>query len=283
MNEQTLARAVRLTGMALHTGTHNTMILKPAAEGTGIRFRRIDLGPEAVVPAKACHVRRTDRCTTLGTDDVEVSTVEHLLSALRGLEIDNVEIDIDGPEVPIADGSAQRFVELIEEAGIVEQSRPRTVRQVTAPLWVRHGDKVVAALPYDGFKVSLTFTNDHGHPVLGDLFAEIDVTPQSYRSEIAPARTIGWLSEVEALQARGLAMGATMEMAVVLSEDEVLTPLRFPNEPARHKILDVVGDLSLAGFVKAHIVAIRSSHALNTELAQALATCEAVVESVARQ
>ncbi len=270
MRERTLEKTVCFEGMALHTGTHNTVTLRPAAEGAGILFRRIDLGKDAIVPATAAHVSRTDRCTTLACDDAEVSTVEHLLSALRGLEVDNVLIDIDGPEVPIVDGSARSFAELILSAGIVTQTRERRVVTVTSPTCVSSGRSTLVAIPYDGFKVSVTFTNDHGHPVLGDLFSEVELSPTVFVDEIAPARTIGWLSEVEALKARGLAQGATMDMAVVLSKDEILTPLRYPNEPARHKALDLVGDLALAGFVHAHIIAIRSSHALNTRLAQSL-------------
>lgn len=270
MNETTLTKSVRYKGMGLHTGTENTMTLNPAPEGTGVLFRRIDLGPDAFVPAMVQSVSRTDRCTTLQRDDAVISTVEHLLSALRGMEIDNVLIDIDGPEVPIADGSAQTFVDLIEQAGVQEQSRPRRVLTLEQPVWVRMQDKVAVALPHDGFRVSLSFTNDHDHPVLGDLFAEFDLEPEVFRRAIAPARTIGWLTEVEALKARGLAQGATMDMAVVLSEDEILTPMRFHNEPARHKVLDVIGDVSLAGFVQAHIIAIRSSHQLNVELARKL-------------
>lgn len=246
------------------------MTLRPAAEGSGVVFRRIDLGPDATVPAAAEYVSRTDRCTTLARGDVEVSTVEHLLSALRGMDIDNVTIDIDGPEVPIADGSALRFVELIESAGVAIQAKERRVLTIDEPVWVRTDDSTAVAIPYDGFKVSFTFTNDHGHPVLGDLFAEVELSSTLFREEIAPARTIGWLSEVEALKARGLAQGATMDMAVVLSTEEILTPMRYPNEPARHKILDVVGDLFLAGYVCAHVIAIRSSHALNARLARAL-------------
>src|SRR5690606_1337639 len=147
----------------------------------------------------------------------------------------------------------------------------RRLLKVKEPVWARVGGSVAVDLPYDGFKVSLTFTNDHGHPVLGDLFAEIELTPDEFRSGVASARTIGWLDEIDASKARGLVKGASMEMAVVLSETEILTPMRFPNEPARHKVLDIIGDLFLAGFVHAHIVAVRASHALNAKLAQALA------------
>ena len=252
----------------MHTGTHNALTLHPAPEDTGILFRRVDLGDEATVPVECEYVSRTDRSTVLKNGAVEVGTVEHLLAALRGLEIDNAYIDIDGPEVPIADGSSRVFVELIDDAGLVEQEKERRILTVSKPVWVRSGSRLAVALPYDGFKVSFTFTNDHKHPVLGDLFAEFDVTPESFREQIAPARTIGWLSEVESLKAKGLTLGATMEMAVVLSKDDILTPMRFPDEPVRHKILDVIGDLSVLGHMHAHIVALRSGHALNAQLAR---------------
>ena len=177
---------------------------------------------------------------------------------------------MDGPEIPIADGSAAHFVQMIQEAGPVQLDAERRVIKVEEPVWVRAGDKFAVALPYDGFKVSLTFTNDHNHPVLGDQFAEFDIDRQTFCEEIADARTIGWLSEVEALQARGLALGATMEMAIVISQDQVLTPLRYPDEPVRHKILDIVGDLYLVGYLEAHVVAVRSGHELNNRLARAI-------------
>lgn len=278
MKQRTLGRAVSFEGVALHTGTVCKVTLRPAPVDHGVVFRRVDLGQDALIPARARFVSRTDRCTTLCCGSAQVSTVEHLLAALRGLEIDNVIIDIDGPEVPIADGSAASFVAEIDAAGIVEQPAERRLLKVKEPVWARVGGSVAVALPYDGFKVSLTFTNDHGHPVLGDLFAEIELTPDEFRSGVASARTIGWLDEIDALKARGLVKGASMEMAVVLSETEILTPMRFPNEPARHKVLDIIGDLFLAGFVHAHIVAVRASHALNAKLAQALAARGATVE-----
>lgn len=276
MMQMTLAREVAYTGPAIHTGTVNTLRLRPAAADTGVRFCRVDLKGRPIVAATPRHVTRTDRCTTIGADGAEVSTVEHLLSALRALGVDNVLVEIDGPEVPIADGSALTFVRLIAEAGLTQLGVARKVVAVTEPVWVREGPRALIALPYDGLKVSFTFTNDHGHPALSDLFAEWDVEPDTYSKEIAPARTIGWLAEVQALQERGLAQGARMDMAVVLSESEILTPLRFPDEPVRHKILDVIGDLALVGHLHAHIVAIKSGHALNNRLAREIITKESV-------
>lgn len=270
MKQRTVSREVAYTGPAIHTGTVNTVTIKPAKAGMGIVFRRIDLTGAPQVKAAAHHVCRTERCTTLRDGQAEVSTVEHLMAALRGCGIDNAVIDIDGPEVPIADGSAAHFVRMIQEALPVELEAPRTVITVDGPVWVRDGGRLAMALPHDGFKLSVLFANDHRHPVLGDLFAEFEIDEATFRDEIAAARTIGWLSEVQALQQRGLALGATMEMAIVLSEDEILTPLRYPDEPVRHKILDLIGDLYLSGYLHAHIVAVRSGHQINNRLARAI-------------
>lgn len=270
MMQWTVSREVAYTGPAIHTGTITTVTIKPAEANTGIVFRRVDLSGAPEVKAVAHHVCRTDRCTTLRQGDAEVATVEHLMAALRAFGIDNAVIDVDGPEIPIADGSAAHFVRMIQEAAPVELDAPRTVIKIDTPIWVRDGGRLVLALPYDGLKVSVTFTNDHGHPVLGDLFAEFEIDETTFQNEIASARTIGWLSEVEMLQERGLLLGATMEMAIVLSQDKILTPLRFPDEPARHKILDLIGDLYLSGYLHAHIVAIRSGHQINNRLARAI-------------
>lgn len=278
MKQRTIGQEVSIEGIGIHTGARATMRVRPAPSDFGIRFRRVDLDGEPEIPAKVEYVDETRRCTRLARGEASVSTVEHLMAAMRGLEIDNALVEIDGPEVPIADGSAQPFVEMLEGVGIVEQERDRRILAVQEPVWVRSGNRLAVALPYEGFRVSFTFTNDHNHPVISDLFAEFDVDPAVFRREIAGARTIGWLSEVEALKARGLAKGATMEMAVVLSPTEVLTPLRYDNEPVRHKILDTVGDLYLAGFLHAHIVAVRSAHALNYQLSQAILASQSLLE-----
>jgi len=278
MRQRTLRQEVTFTGTALHTGATCSVTLRPAPAGSGIVFRRVDLAGSPEIPAVVGNVRSTDRCTTLGVGGATVATVEHLMAALRGMEIDNALVDVEGPEVPIADGSAGPFVELIERAGAVELDAPRIVTAVEKPTWVRVGNKVAVALPHDTYRVSFTFTNDHNHPVLSDLYAEFDVCQKTFVEEIAPARTIGWLSEIEKLRESGLALGATMDMAVVIGEDRVLTPMRYCNEPVRHKILDVIGDLYLIGFLRAHIVCVRSNHFMNTRLAQAIAANENVME-----
>ena len=280
MRQWTISREVAYTGPAIHTGTVNTVTIRPAEADLGIVFRRVDLPGAPTVDARAENVSRTERCTTVQQGPAQVSTIEHLMAALRGVGIDDALIDVDGPEIPIADGSAAHFVKMIQEAGPVELDAPRRIIKVEEPVWVRSDDKLALALPYDGFKVSLTFTNDHNHPVLGDQFAEFVIDQQTFCDEIADARTIGWLSEVQALQARGLALGATMEMAIVLSQDAILTPLRHPDEPVRHKILDIVGDLYLVGYLEAHIVAVRSGHEINNQLARAILASSLVGKGV---
>lgn len=270
MKQTTIGQKVAFAGPAIHSATVNQVTLLPAPDDTGICFRRIDLKHSPAIKATVEHVVSTERCTTIGVDGVHVSTIEHLMAAFRGFGIDNCIIEIDGPEVPIVDGSAAEFCTLIERAGIVRQETPRRVAEVRKPIWVAEDDKIIVALPYDGLRVSFTFTNDHNHPELSDLHAQFDVKPEYFISEIAPARTIGWLSEVESLQAEGLALGANMDMAIVLGETEVLTPLRFHDEPVRHKILDLIGDLFLAGWVHAHIIAIRTGHSLNVKLGEKL-------------
>lgn len=278
MRQSTLQDAVTFSGVALHTGAECSVTLRPAPAGTGIVFRRTDLEGSPKIPAVAENVISTDRCTAIGVGSASVSTIEHLMAALRGLEVDNAIVDIDGPEVPIGDGSAAPFVQLIERAGVARLDAPRLVTAVERPTWVREGNKVAVALPYDGFRVSFTFTNDHNHPALSDLYAEFDVDPGVFADKIAPARTIGWLSEVEKLRESGLALGATMDMAVVVGEDRVLTPMRFHNEPARHKVLDVIGDLYLIGHVRAHIICVRGNHAMNAKLARKIASSTNVEE-----
>lgn len=278
MKQRTVAREVSVEGIGIHTGEAATVRIRPAPCDFGIRFRRVDLEGEPEVPATVEHVGQTRRCTCLVNGTASVSTVEHLMAALRGLEIDNALVEIDGPEVPIVDGSALPFVEALEKAGSVEQESDRKILAVKEPVWVRSGNRFAVALPLDGFRVSFTFTNDHKHPALSDLFAEFDIEPELFRREVAPARTVGWLSEVEALKASGLVRGATMDVAVVFGPEEVLTPLRYPDEPVRHKILDLVGDLYLAGHLHAHIVAVRSAHALNYELSKAILASQSLVE-----
>jgi UDP-3-O-[3-hydroxymyristoyl] N-acetylglucosamine deacetylase len=217
-------------------------------------------------------VVETSRCTVLGNaGGVRVMTVEHLLSALAGFGIDNAVIDVDGPELPIADGSALPFCRLLAQAGVTGQDQPRRIRRLERPVAITRGRSYAVAIPSERFKLSMTLVNDHRHPALSDQFFEIEPDPTTYESEVAPARTFAFLSEVEAMRRQGLIQGGTPDCAIVVGESEVLTPLRFADEMVRHKVLDLMGDLALLGPIPAHIIGIRTSHQLNNELARALA------------
>lgn len=271
MHKQTsIVRAFSVSGVGVHTGKRCTLTFNPAPADTGIVFRRTDLPGEPQIPAHISAVKSTVRCTLLANGAASVSTVEHALAALRAMQIDNCLLTIDGPEVPIADGSAQSFCAGIADAGLVEYDAPRHYVKLAAPVWVSDGQRHLVALPHDELKISFTFTNDKGHPALADQYAEFTISPALFVQEIAPARTIGWLAEVEALRKQGLIQGGSVDIAVVMSDTEVLTPLRYPNELVRHKILDTVGDLALLGHLQAHVICIRSGHQMNAELGQAI-------------
>jgi UDP-3-O-[3-hydroxymyristoyl] N-acetylglucosamine deacetylase len=264
--QYTINEAKSYTGVGLHSGKEVTMVVKPAPEDTGIMFVRTDLPGRPCVPAKVTQVSETRRATTLGFEKAKIHTAEHLLAALSSQGITNLLIEMDSAEPPVADGSALPFIQLIEDAELVEQNNTQRVIKVTEPLWVRDGDRYLVALPYDGYRISCLFVNSH--PLIGTQYGDFEVTREIFREAIAPARTIGFMHEVEALQAQGLALGGSLENAVVYDHERLLTPLRFTDELVRHKILDIVGDLSLIGPIEAHIIAAKSSHALNTELAR---------------
>jgi UDP-3-O-[3-hydroxymyristoyl] N-acetylglucosamine deacetylase len=243
------------------------MTLRPAAADTGIRFRRMDLGG-LEIPAHVAHVAGISYATILGRDGATVETVEHLLSALVSQGIDNALVDISTPEIPIMDGSAAPFVYLIrEEAGIKRLSAPRRYLKVTRPLTLTQGDKHIAIYPADELKVSYTISFDH--PLLRHQTRTLGITEESFVEEIAPARTFGFLKEVETLRQKGLALGGSLDNAIVLGETGVLNnTLRFEDEFVRHKILDVIGDLALVGHpIIGHIVAHRGGHGLHTAFA----------------
>ncbi len=271
MARRTLGSTEALTGTALHTGGFATVRLSPGEPGQGIIFRRVDLDGEPQIAARIGGVDVTERRTGLAAGDVRVETIEHLLAAAHVLGIDDLTVDIDGPEPPIFDGSFIPWLDAFEAAGVVETQGAPSVVTVTEPFTVQSGDAsyVVTAAP----ALRITATIEWDHPVIGRQSASHEITPETFRREIAPARTFGFMHEVEALQSRGLLQGASPEMAVVLSDDAVATgDLRWNDEFVRHKIGDIVGDLALLGArVQAHIVAERPSHKGNVALATALA------------
>ena len=267
--ERTLAARVVYDGIGLHSGKPVHMELAPAAPGSGILFARSDL-PEAVpVPATAAHVMATLRATTIGAGTLRFFTIEHLMSALHVHGVDNCLVLLDAEEPPVVDGSARTFFRLIAEAGTVEQDAERRVTVIDRIYRVDDGSHFIMALPYDGLRVSFTSLNDH--PLIGVQYYDLEVTPEAYEKEIAPARTIAYEKEVAALQANGLGLGGSLETVIVYNDEGWMNPLNFPNELVRHKILDVLGDLRLAGMIRGHIIAVASGHALNTALAKQIA------------
>lgn len=273
LRQTTLASVTRYSGIGLHSGRSASITLRPAPAGTGIVFARTDLPGSPRVRACTANVTGTMRATTLEDGTAKVFTVEHLLAAFAAMGVDNCLVDIDAVEPPVADGSSLPFVRLIQEVGVVEQDEPVSIFSVKETIAVRLPDKFIAIMPYDGFRISFTSVNPH--PMLGVQFGDFELTPSIFETEIAPARTIGFMHEVEALKAQGLALGGTLENAIVYDHEKALTPLRFPDELVRHKILDIIGDLALAGRVRGHIVAVKSSHAINTELARMIvASCQ---------
>ncbi len=265
-NQTTLARVVQYTDIGLHSGQPVALAMKPAAANSGIVFFRTDLPDKPGVRADARQVTSTLRATTLENGSAKVFTVEHLLAALYVMGVDNCAVEMSSAEAPVGDGSALPFVRLIEEAGIVNLDIPRTIIQVTEPIEVSDDGRSIKILPYDGLKVS--FTSSNPHPKLGVQQATYEITPEIFIHEIAPARTIGFMHEVEALKTKGLGMGGSLDNTLVYDDETNLNPLRFSDELVRHKILDVLGDLALLGQpLRGHVVAVQSGHALNTALA----------------
>jgi UDP-3-O-[3-hydroxymyristoyl] N-acetylglucosamine deacetylase len=273
VKQRTLKSPTKTTGVGLHTGVRVEMVLRPAPVDTGIVFHRTDLARSAAIPALAANIGDTRLSSTLKADGASVSTVEHLMSALAGLGIDNLHVDIAGPELPIMDGSAGPFVFLLQTAGIVEQKAPKRYVRVTAPVEVRDGDKWARFEPFDGFK--LDFTIDFPHPVFGseNRNVVVDFAFDSYAKEVARARTFGFMQDVEAMRAAGLGLGGSLQNAVVLDEFGVLNSegLRYDNEFVRHKVLDAIGDIYLMGHpLIGRYTAYKSGHALNNALARAM-------------
>lgn len=274
LKQRTLKNPVRASGVGLHSGRKVYMSLLPADPDTGIVFRRIDLPGAPEVPARAHLVTDTQLCTCLTNDDgLKIQTIEHLLSALSGMGVDNAVVELSAQEVPIMDGSAGPFVFLVQSAGVVEQDAAKQFLRVTRPVQVQDGDKMARLEPFDGFRLS--FGIEFAHPVVRGTrqHVTIDFSSTSFVREVARARTFGFMQDVEFMRARNLALGGSLENAVVLDEYRVLNRdgLRYDDEFVRHKILDAVGDLYLVGHsVLGAYSAFKSGHDLNNRLARAL-------------
>src|SRR5215468_4178629 len=264
--QHTLRRPISCVGIGLHSGNKVTLSLRPAPADFGIRFRRTDLGNHEV-PATVNNLAGIQLATGLARNEVSVETVEHLLAALVSVGIDNVIVELSSPEVPIMDGSAAPFVYLIHEAGVAAQQVARKYLKIIRPIAISRGDKRIALFPSDHFKV--TYSVSYDHPLLRHQARTLRITEETFVEEVAPARTFTFLKDVEVMRQNGLALGGSLENAIVLGETGVLNnALRFEDEFVRHKILDAVGDLALVGYpVIGHLVAHRAGHALHTEFA----------------
>ena len=269
--QRTLKTEVSYTGIGLHSGREVHATLKPAPEDTGIVFVRKDLSGEPQIHAKAQNVTSTLRATTVEENGNKVFTIEHLMSAFHAHRIDNAYVELDSEEPPVADGASLVFFELMAKAGIVEQAKDR--KEIVIDKVYRIDDektgRFVMVLPYDGFRVSFTSLNPH--KLIGVQYEDFHVDEAVYHKEIAPARTIAYEEEIQALREIGLGLGGSLENVIVYNDEGWLNPLHFEDELVRHKILDVIGDLRLAGIIRGHVIAVASGHALNTQLAKQIA------------
>jgi UDP-3-O-[3-hydroxymyristoyl] N-acetylglucosamine deacetylase len=273
LRQRTLKSVIRASGIGLHSGVKVNMVLRPAAVDTGIVFRRVDLDPAVDLPATALTVGDTRMCSCLEHGGVRVGTIEHLMSALCGLGVDNAYVDLDAAELPILDGSASPFVFLIQSAGIEEQQAAKRFIRVKRRIEVREGDRWARLDPYDGYRLSFSIVFDHPAIDRTGQEASVDFAEHSYVREISRARTFGFMQEVEWLHENGLAQGGGLDTAVVLDEFRVLNTdgLRYSDEFVKHKLLDAIGDLYLLGHpLLAAFTAHKSGHALNNLLAREL-------------
>ena len=283
LRQRTLKTLVRAAGVGLHTGRKVGLTLRPAQPDTGLVFRRTDLPEPVDLPARAHLVGETRLCSCLVQGDAKVYTVEHLMSALSGLGIDNMYVDIDGPEVPIMDGSAAPFVLILQQAGIEEQAAAKKFLRIKKRIEVRDGDRTACLEPYEGFKLAFSIVYDHPAIEKSTSSLTIDFADTSYLKEVARARTYGFMQDVEDLRESGLALGGGLDNAVVLDDSRVLNAegLRFADEFIRHKLLDAMGDLYLLGRpLLASFAAHKSGHALNNKLARAVLAEPGATETV---
>lgn len=270
--QRTVKQEVSFEGIGLHTGRHSSVCLKPAPRDTGILFVRKD--KDSLIKASVNAVTDTAFATTIGYNGAKIRTVEHILAALAGLGIDNTFIEVNGPEIPILDGSSVGLTHLILTGGIAKQSKKRPFIRITHPIVLSDGHAEIAALPFEGRRI--TYRIQFHHHFLGEQKLSIDLTEESFVVEIAPARTFGFLKDVEYLKANGFARGGSFDNAIILGDKGIMnsTALRFKDEFVRHKILDLIGDLSLLGFpIHGHIIANKSGHTTNLKFLKKLLSC----------
>jgi UDP-3-O-[3-hydroxymyristoyl] N-acetylglucosamine deacetylase len=265
--QRTIRKRVEVKGIGLHTGKPTKLTFCPAPENTGVYFVRADLPGRPALAARASNVQATQLATTVGGEHFSVSTVEHCLSTLSAFRIDNLFIELDGPEIPIGDGSAKYFLDALLEAGMVEQETPRKYAYINQTIYYGDSDKYAYIAPYNGLRITCTI--DFPHPRIGKQTLDIDINEQSFAREIAPARTFGFMRDVEILRAKGLALGGSMQNAIVLDPEEILNPegLRFHDEFVRHKVLDALGDLVTLGMpLMGNVVLYKAGHDLMNRL-----------------
>jgi len=268
LHQQTLRQPASFSGIGLHSGNRVNMTFLPASPNTGIRFRRVDLEGKPEIEARVDFVSTTNRSTSLSKGNAKIHTVEHVLAAFAGRGIDNAIIELDANEPPIGDGSARPYIKMIQTAGVVPQGEPRETFQIETPLAFESGETSIAIFPHERLKITCTSADKQGRFT---QFFSVEVTPETWERDIAHARTFCFFEEIEFLIKSGLIKGGSLENAVVIRDDAILTtePLRYPDEFVRHKILDIIGDLSLIGrSISGHIIAVKPSHSANCELAR---------------
>jgi len=269
--QATIEKPVKLSGIGLHSGELTTLRFLPAAKNSGVIFRRIDLPGKPEIPALVSSVINTQRSTTIGDENAYVQTVEHILATLQCLEIDNIIIEVDAPETPLTDGSGKQFIEVVNSAGRVEQDAESDYIEITEPIAIDSNEMTICIIPSDEYKIS--YTMDYKHPAIGTQFHGFNIDRDTFINEIGPARTFATYAELEQLFKNGLIKGGSLDNAIVVTDKAILSKegLQYKDEFVRHKIMDIIGDLSLVGRrLHAHVVALRSGHTFNFKLAQAI-------------
>lgn len=265
--QRTIAEPASFSGIGLHTGNLTTLTFRPAPADQGVTFYRVDMPGRPAIKADVDHVIDVSRGTTIGLNGAEVHTVEHVLAAIAGLGIDNIDIEVDANEVPVGDGSSLQFMQTLKKAGFVEQDAARKYITIQEPVYYRDRDVTLSILPADETRLTMTIAYDH--VAVGTQYASYSISPETFEHEIAPSRTYCFLRDVKMLQEQGLIRGGSLENAVVIGDDAVLNDLRFPDEFVRHKILDLLGDMFLLGNpIKGHIVAVKSGHPTHVEFSK---------------